>query len=146
MNNRIQQAGKNSWRTKDDLFMTIGSMCAVWCKCFRVDIAPLFEFNTLMEDRNYHYRLINRINTYSNFDEVTHTWNKMNNKSITTDKSQQYNGDLQAKLEWNNCAYRHIAGMKDLLNELNNPRWKDFIKMKIDSCESKIRNGIYEQY
>lgn len=146
MNGKIQGSGIHSYKDKNDLFMTYGAMCAVWCKCFKVSVAPLFEFNTLMEDRNYHYRLINRIKTYSNLGKITHTWNKMNYKSITSDKSQKYNGDLQAKLEWNNCAYRHIAGMLDLLNEVADPVWRDFIKQKIDTCNSKIRSGVYEQY
>ena len=146
MNDKIEFGGRHSYRDKNDLFMTHGAMCAVWCKCFKVSIAPLFEFNTLMEDRNYHYRLINKIKTFDNLGKVTHIWNKMNMKSVTTVKTQKYNGDLQTKLEWDHCAYRHIAGMLDLLNELNNPQWIDFIKQKIDACNSKIRNGIYEQY
>lgn len=146
MNSRIQQAGKNSWKNKDDLFMTIGSMCAVWCKCFKVSIAPLFEFNTLMEDRNYHYRLVNRAKTCVNLGFVTHTWNKMNTKSVTSNKTQKYSSELQAKIEWDNCAYRHIAGMLDLLNELDNPRYKDFIKSRIDTCKRNVNSGVYLQY
>ena len=146
MGGKIQPAGKHSYKNKDDLFMTIGAMCAVWCKCFKVSIAPLFEFNTLMEDRNYHYRLVNRIKTYANFGQVTHTWNKMNTKSVTSNKSQHYTSELQAKIEWDNCAYRHIAGMLDILNELNNPKYIQFIKDRIESCKTKIRSGIYQQY
>lgn len=145
INEQIKPATKHYYRNKDELFMTVGCMCAVWSKCFRVDIAPLFEFNTLMEDRNYHYRLINRINTYSHFDGITHTWNKMNNKSVTSNKKQQYDSELQAKLEWDNCAYRHIAGMLDLLNEIDNPKWEKFIKNKISQCKANIQNGTYMQ-
>ena len=146
MDGKIQPAGKCSYKNKDDLFMTIGAMCAVWCKCFKVSIAPLFEFNTLMEDRNYHYRLINRIKTYANLGQVTHTWNKCNYKSVTSLKEQKYDSDLQAKIEWNNCAYRHIAGMLDLLNELDNPKYIDFIKGRITICKNKIQMGEYVQY
>lgn len=145
INNEIKPACKCYYQNKDELFMTIGCMCAVWCKCFKVEIAPLFEFNTLMEDRNYHYRLINRINTYANFEEITHTWNKMNNKSVTSDRNKIYDSDLQTKLEWDNCAYRHIAGMLDLLNELDNPKWKNFIDKKIRQCRMDINNGVYQQ-
>lgn len=146
MNNETKGRGRHSYNSKSELFMTIGAMCAVWCKCFKVKIAPLFEFNTLMEDRVYHYRLINRINTYSNFGMITHTWNKMNNKSITTDKEQKYDSPLQAKIEWDNCAYRHIAGMLDLLNELNNIEYINFIKNRINICKEKVNKGVYEQY
>ena len=142
---KIVKANKCSYKNKDELFMTIGCMCAVWCKCFKVSVAPLFEFNTLMEDRNYHYRLINKINTYSNFGEITHTWNKMNVNSITTNQKQKYEGKLQAKIEWNNCAYRHIAGMLDLLNEITNVKWKQFIKKKIIDCEEYIKKGEFYQ-
>ena len=146
MKGKIQPAGKCSYKNKDELFMTIGAMCAVWCKCFKVSIAPLFEFNTLMEDRNYHYRLINRIQTYANFGQVTHIWNKDNSKSVTSLKEQKYESQLQAKIEWNNCAYRHIAGMLDLINELDNPKYIDFIKGKITSCLNKIQFGEYVQF
>ena len=146
INNEIKPAGKHHYQNKDDLFMTVGCMCAVWCKCFKVEIAPLFEFNTLMEDRNYHYRLINRINTFSHFDGITHTWNKMNKNSVTSDKNKKYESDLQARIEWNNCAYRHIAGMLDLLNEIDNPKWRKFIENKIRACKNDISNGIYQQF
>ena len=146
MSGKIQPAGKCSYKNKDDLFMTIGAMCAVWCKCFKVSIAPLFEFNTLMEDRNYHYRLINKINSYANFGQVTHTWNKDNFKSVTSNKNQKYDSSLQSKIEWNNCAYRHIAGMLDLLNELDNPVYINFIKQKIDKCKRDVNMGVYLQY
>ena len=145
INNEIKPACKCYYQNKDELFMTIGCMCAVWCKCFKVDVAPLFEFNTLMEDRNYHYRLINRINTYANYEGITHTWNKMNKKSVTSDKNKIYDSDLQAKIEWDNCSYRHIAGMLDLLNELDNPKWKKFIEKKINQCKYDINNGVYQQ-
>lgn len=146
IDNQIKPAGKCSYKNKDELFMTIGAMCAVWCKCFKVSIAPLFEFNTLMEDRNYHYRLINRVKTYANFGQVTHTWNKCNGKSVTSLKEQKYNSQLQAKIEWNHCAYRHIAGMLDLLNELDNPKYIDFIKERIAMCKHQIQFGEYLQY
>lgn len=145
INNEIKPAGKHSYQDIDDLFMTVGCMCAVWCKCFKVSIAPLFEFNTLMEDRNYHYRLINKIKSYANFGEVSHTWNKMNSKSVTTDRKQKYDSELQPKLEWNNCTYRHIAGMLDLLNEIENPKWRKFIEKKINQCKRDIENGVYQQ-
>ena len=145
INNEIKPAGKCYYQNIDDLFMTVGCMCAVWCKCFKVSIAPLFEFNTLMEDRNYHYRLINRINAYVNYEDVSHTWNKMNKKSVTSDKDKIYDSDLQAKIEWYNCAYRHIAGMLDLLNEIENPKWRKFIEKKINQCKRDIENGVYQQ-
>ena len=146
MHNDTRGRGTHRYNDIDDLFMTNGAMCAVWCKCFKVSVAPLFEFNTLMEDRNYHYRLINRIRSYANLGQVTHTWNKMNTKSITSSKNQIYCSDLQAKIEWDNCAYRHIAGMLDLLNELDNQKWIDFIKQKIEICKSKISRNIFEQF
>ena len=70
----------------------------------------------------------------------------MNMKSITSSKYQKYESDLQSKIEWNNCAYRHIAGMLDLLNELENPIYISFIKQRIDTCKNKVNNGVYEQF
>jgi len=146
MNNQISPAGKCFYHNKDELFMTIGCICAVWCKCFKVSVAPLFEFNTLMEDRNYHYRLINRIDTFIHFPRITHTWNKMNIKSVTTEKDQIYDSDIQVPLSWDACSFRHIAGMTDLLKEIKNPIWQDFIKKRIDTCKRYIRNNEFYQY
>lgn len=146
MNFKINGPARHTYKNKDELFMTIGAMCAVWCKCFKVSVAPLFEFNTLMEDRVYHYRLINRINTFSNYGGVTHTWNKMNSKSVTSRKAMKYESDLQGKLEWDHCAYRHIAGMLDLLSEIEKPEWRQFIKNRIKANEENIRYNIYQQY
>lgn len=146
MDCQIKPAGKCTYKNKDDLFMTVGCMCAVWCKCFKTSVSPLFEFNTLMEDRNFHYRLINRISTYANLGQVTHTWNKMNTKSVTSDKTQKYGNGIQAKIEWDHCAYRHIAGMLDLLNELDNPKWIQFIKNRVRECRNYIDNNNFYQY
>lgn len=143
-NNYVDET-KCYYQNIDELFMTQGIICAVWSKCFKVSIAPLFEFNTLMEDRNYHYRLINKINTYANLGKVTYVWNKMNKKSITTDEEQQYTSNLQATMNWNNCAYRHIAGMLDLLDEIKKPIWKDFINRKIVLAKRLISNNQYHQ-
>lgn len=146
INNRLSMVGKQTYKNKDDLFMTVGSFCAVWCKCFKVEIAPLFEFNTLMEDRNYHYRLINRVKDYTNFGRITHIWNRMNTKSVTNNKKQIYDSELQCKIEWDNCAYRHIAGMLDLLNEIDNPLWVMFLEEKIRKCKDKVNNNVFEQF
>lgn len=136
----------NTYKDKYELFMTIGCCCAVWCKCFKVSIAPLFEFNTLMEDRNYHYRLVNKAKNIANLDMVTHIWNKCNNKSVTSDKKQTYGNDIQAKIEWNHCAYRHIAGMLDLLNELEDNRLRSFIEDKIKDCKNQVNNNVFVQW
>lgn len=147
MNNKISNGFNHTWKTKLDLFKANGnSMCAVWCKCFKTEIAPLFEYNTLMEDRNYHYRVTNRAKTFVNFNRVTHTWNKMNIKSITTDKNQNYLSNDQPIMDWDSCAYRHIAGMYCVLKELQDQEMINYIKSRISDCESKIRQKTYQQY
>lgn len=147
INDSIKPATHFTYKNKDELFMTIGSHCAAWSKCVKTELMPLFEFNTLMEDRNHHYRLTNRINTFSHFDKYqVYVWNKMNKTSVTTDNKQIYDSELQPRIEWNHCAYRHIAGMLDLLNELDNPKWKQFIEKRIISCRNDISNGIYQQF
>lgn len=146
MNNEIKPAGHFYYKDIDDLFMTIGICCACWCKAVKTSLMPLFSFNTLMEDRVHHYRLINRITNYAHFDKYqVYVWNKMNKKSVTTDKDKIYDSDLQAKIEWDNCAYRHIADQLDLLNELDNPKWRKFIEKKINQCKHDIGNGVYQQ-
>lgn len=146
MNNQTKGSFISTYDNKLELFKADGkTMCAVWCKCFKVSKAPLFEYNTLMEDRNYHYRLINRCETYANFPRITHTWNRMNIKSITTDKDQLYKSELQATIKWDNCSRRHVAGMLDLLEELKDEEYKKYIREKIQRCEENIRRGIHQQ-
>ena len=65
---------------------------------------------------------------------------------VVSGNIEKYKSDLQAKIEWDNCAYRHIAGMLDLLNELDNPKYISFIKGKIDTCKNYIRNNNYLQF
>lgn len=146
INNEIKPAGHFYYKNIDDLFMTVGINCACWCKAVKTELMPLFSFNTLMEDRVHHYRLINRINTYSHFNKYqVYVWNKMNTKSVTTDKDQKYGSEIQTKINWDSCAYRHIADQIDLLNELDNPKWKKFIEKKINQCKHDIGNGVYQQ-
>lgn len=147
MENKIQPAGHFSYQNIDDMFMTKGICCACWCKAVKVEKIPLFSFNTLMEDRVQWYRTVNRISSYAHFNKYqVYVWNKMNFSSVTTNKNQKYIGKFQTKIEWDNCAYRHIADMLDLLDELKKPEWKDFIRQRIDSCKNKCINGIFEQY
>lgn len=146
INNEIKPAGHFYYKNIDDLFMTVGIVCACWCKAVKTELMPLFSFNTLMEDRVHHYRLINRINTYSHFDRYqVYVWNKMNSKSVTTDKGQKYGSEIQTKINWDSCAYRHIADQIDLLGELNNQAWIKFIEKKINQCKRDIGNGVYQQ-
>lgn len=145
-NNQYVDESRCHYQNIDDLFMTYGIICAVWSKCFKVSVAPLFEFNTLMEDRNYHYKLINKISSYANFGKITYVWNKMNTKSITSDEEQEYKSDLQTTMNWANCAYRHIAGMMDLLNEIKKPSWREFIEKRITTMKKLIANNQYHQF
>ena len=147
INNKIDPAGHFSYENIDDMFMTKGICCACWCKAVKVDVIPLFSFNTLMEDRVHWYRTVNRINSYAHFSKYqVYVWNKMNFNSVTTNKKQIYDSKLQTKIEWDNCAYRHIADMLDFLNEVKKPQWKDFIKQKIDACKNNCNNNIFLQY
>ena len=147
INGEIKPSGHFIYKNIDDLFMTNGICVACWCKAVKTELMPLFSFNTLMEDRVHWYRTVNRIKTFAHFNAYqVYVWNKMNTKSVTSDKKQQYGNNLQAKIEWDHCAFRHIADQLDLLNELTNEKWKAFIKDRIEKCKSKCKSGIYEQY
>ena len=146
INDEIKPAGHFYYKNIDDLFMTVGIICACWCKAVKTELMPLFSFNTLMEDRVHHYRLINRINTFSHFDKYqVYVWNKMNKNSVTSNKKQKYNDNIQTSIDWESCAFRHIADQIDLLNEISNKKWEIFIKEKIKSCKNNIENNIYLQ-
>lgn len=144
--NNILNTAYSKFNSKFELFKADTICCAVWAKCFKVSIAPLFEYNTLMEDRNYHYRLVYNCNTMLPFGEITHIWNKSNKKSITTNKNQLYDSKMQAIMDWDSCAYRHIAGMICILKELKEQEYIDYIKYKISECKKRIDKGIYQQF
>lgn len=147
-NGTILNTGQGAFSNKFELFKANSLTCAVWNKCFKVSKSPLFEYQTLMEDRNFHYRLIYRCDTFAYFPRITHIWNKDNAKSITTNKDQLYQDKIQTTINWDNCAYRHIAGMLDVLNEINpkDREYINYINWKIDECKKKISRGIYQQY
>ena len=90
--------------------------------------------------------MINRINSFAHFNRYTHVWNKTNNKSVTTKQEQIYESELQSKLEWEHCAYRHIAGTLDVLNEIKNPKWREFLEDRIAKCIRYTRNNEFYQY
>jgi len=113
-----------------------GVCCAVWNKVVKTNIMPLFQWDTLMEDRCHHYKTVNNANTYKNLERVTHTWNRANTSSVTQSRSNK----------WNNCAYRHIADMSDLLDELNDEQYIKFIKDKIKKNVELISRGVYQQF
>ena len=144
----LSQKYFSRYTDKFNLFKADTTCCAVWVKCIKVSKCPLFEYQTLMEDRNFHYRLIYRCEESKifNYDRVTHIWNKDNVRSVTSDKDQLYINDLQTTINWDNCAYRHVAGMLDIINELHEDKYKQFIMSKIDECKRRIVKGIYQQY
>ena len=145
---KLLNTSYSKFTSKFDLFKADIICCAVWAKCFKVSNAPLFEYNTLMEDRNYHYRLIYKCETFMQYGKITHIWNKSNKNSITTNKRQLYESELQCPINWDNCAYRHIAGMLDILNEIKkeDKEYIDYIKLKIEECKKRIAKGIFQQY
>ena len=88
-----------------------------------------------MEDKVWHYRLVEKCKTFKDFPEVTHVWNRANTHSTTTKRNYK----------WNNCAYRHLADMLDFIEESKNEQYKKFVKNKIEQHKKNIQNGIFSQ-
>lgn len=109
--------------------------CAAWCKVIKTKKMPYFCENTLMEDRVWHYRLINNCNSFTNIDVYYNVFNKTNESSVCTAKSYK----------WNNSAYRHIADMLDLLEELSDKDYIQHVKIKVNECKKNINNNIFSQ-
>jgi glycosyltransferase involved in cell wall biosynthesis len=109
--------------------------CASWAKVTKVSKTPYFCENTLMEDRVWHYRLINNCNSFKNINVVYNVFNRTNTSSVCTQRNSK----------WNNSAYRHIADMLDLLDELKDPQYISYVKYKIDLCKNSINQKIYKQ-
>lgn len=113
-----------------------GISCAAWAKAIKTSKCPYFCENTLMEDRVWHYRLINNCNTFININVVYNTFNKTNQSSVTSLRNNK----------WNNSSYRHIADMLDLIDELKDIQYIDYVKQHIEECKKRISKGIYQQF
>lgn len=108
--------------TMMDLF--IEPTCAVWTKVIKTEILKntLFSEGTLMEDKVHHYRIIDKINSFADFPQVTHIWNRTNTHSVSTKRNYK----------WDNSIYRHIADMLDFTEETKNKQYRDYVLKKVE--------------
>ena len=103
--------------TMMDLF--VEPTCAVWTKIIKSEILKntLFSEGTLMEDKVHHYRIVDHSNSFADFPQVTHVWNRTNTHSVSTKRNYK----------WDNSIYRHIADMLDFTEETKNKQYKDYV-------------------
>lgn len=118
-----------------DLF--IEPTCAVWTKVIKKEILQntLFSEGTLMEDKVHHYRIIDHSNSFVDFPQVTHIWNRTNKHSVSTKRNYK----------WDNSIYRHIADMLDFIEETKNNQYKDYVKKKVEMHKKMIENKDFRQ-
>lgn len=108
--------------TMMDLF--VEPTCAVWTKVIKSEILKntLFSEGTLMEDKVHHYRIVDHSNSFADFSQVTHVWNRTNTHSVSTKRNYK----------WDNSIYRHIADMLDFTEETKNKQYKDYVLKRIE--------------
>ena len=111
--------------------------CAVWTKVIKREILQntLFSEGTLMEDKVHHYRIIDKINSWADFPQVTHIWNRTNVKSVSTERNYK----------WDNSMYRHIADMLDFIEETKNDKYKEFVRGKVKMAKNMAEKGDFKQ-
>lgn len=108
--------------TMMDLF--VEPTCAVWTKIIKSKILKntLFSEGTLMEDKVHHYRIVDHSNSFADFPQVTHVWNRTNTHSVSTKRNYK----------WDNSIYRHIADMLDFTEETKNKQYKDYVLKRVE--------------
>ena len=108
--------------TMMDLF--VEPTCAVWTKLIKTEILKntLFSEGTLMEDKVHHYRIVDHSNSFTDFPQVTHVWNRTNTHSVSTKRNYK----------WDNSIYRHIADMLDFTEETKNKQYKDYVLKRVE--------------
>jgi len=118
-----------------DLF--IEPTCAVWTKVIKTEILKntLFSEGTLMEDKVHHYRIVDHSNSFADFPQVTHIWNRTNTHSVSTKRNYK----------WDNSIYRHIADMLDFIEETKNNQYKDYVKKKVEMHKQMIAKKDFRQ-
>ena len=118
-----------------DLF--VEPTCAVWTKLIKREIlqSTLFSEGTLMEDKVHHYRIVDKSNSWADFPQVTHIWNRTNKKSVSTSRNYK----------WDNSMYRHVADMLDFIDETKNEKYKEFVKEKVITAKRMIEKGDFKQ-
>lgn len=118
-----------------DLF--IEPTCAVWTKVIKSEIlkSTLFSEGTLMEDKVHHYRIVDHSNSFVDFPQVTHIWNRTNTHSVSTKRNYK----------WDNSMYRHVADMLDFIDETKNEQYKYFVRQKVKQAKQMIERKDFQQ-
>ena len=118
-----------------DLF--IEPTCAIWTKLVKTEILKntLFSEGTLMEDKVHHYRIVDHSNSFVDFPQVTHIWNRTNTHSVSTKRNYK----------WDNSMYRHVADMLDFIEETKNEQYKNYVKQKVIKAKQMIEKKIFQQ-
>lgn len=118
-----------------DLF--IEPTCSVWTKVIKREILQntLFVEGTLMEDKVHHYRIVDHSNSFADFPQVTHIWNRTNTHSVSTKRNYK----------WDNSIYRHIADMLDFTEETKNKQYKDYVLKRVEMHKQMAAKKDFRQ-
>lgn len=98
----------------------------------------LYNEGTLMEDKNHHMKIAYYMNTFANFPEITHIWNKDNTKSVSTARDNA---------KWGTCPYRNYADCLQFILEVKDKDIKaDLIMEKrLENIKYNMEKGSDHQ-
>lgn len=110
-----------------------GCLCALWTKCVKREILQncLMKEGTLFEDLGHHYRIMQKIKTFSSYGKPSHVWNRFNTNSISIGRE-----------DW--CWYRfNFCGeMFELIQETTDPELRQFfigqLKQYLKACTEEV--------
>lgn len=130
----------HEYQNYQDFFLSDNKVwCTAWARIIRKDKIVYFCEDTLMEDRVWSYRQADNINLDKvvNVKEPMYVWNRTN----TTNSVSMVRNDY-----WNASAYCHIGHQLQLLSQLKHKEMIPILKQRIETCKSKVKNEIYQQY
>lgn len=140
-NDGVHYKTTNSWANYEEFYISEGTKtiwCTAWCRIIRKDKIKYFNEDTLMEDRNWSYRVADDLdfNKVINIKEVMYVWNRMNSNSVTKVRNPI----------WNASAWCHIGHQLQFISEMKHTEFKPILEKRVQHCIEEANKGVYTQY
>lgn len=131
----------NSWANYEEFYISEGTKtiwCTAWCRIIRRDKIKYFYEDTLMEDRNWSYRVADDLDFKKviNIKEVMYVWNRMNSNSVTKVRNPI----------WDASAWCHIGHQLQFISEMKHTEFKPILEKRVQHCIEEANKGVYTQY
>ena len=138
--NGVMYTSKNRATCYEDLYSINNNLwCTAWARVIRKDKIRYFCEDTLMEDRVWTYKIADGLNfdNVVSIDKTCYCWNRMNTTQSVSIVRDGF---------WNASAYCHIGHQMQFLTQIKHKEMIPVLRARIEECQNKIRNGIYQQY